>query len=150
MTPDEADARFESLLLDVLGEKSLTVSPDLRGRLRVLWREGVQDGLFLERERKEVPAEVFTKWEPRKAETLPDDHPSRAPGKYQELQDAKHRLVIQIEELGIEVEHELNPERTLGVGGVDLVKARHKFLTRVQQLSRAIERLQETLAGFRE
>lgn len=149
MTPAEAEARFDALLLDVLGEKTREVSPDLRERLRVLWREGVQDGLYLERERKEVPAEVFTKWESRKA-PAPEDHPSRAPGKYGELLDAKHRLVLQIEELGIQVEHELSPERSLGVGGADSVKARHKFLTRVQQVSRAIERISETIAGFRE
>jgi len=150
VTPEEADDRFGGLLLDVLGDKSREISPDLRERLRLLWREGVKTGLYLEREQQPVPESLFTKWESRRVAPREEIDPRREPGKYAELLDAKDRLVLRIEELAILIEHELSPERTLGVGGVDLAKARHKFLTRVQQVSRAVDRLHKTVWGFRE
>lgn len=138
---------FDEVLLDVFGEKSREFSEDLRARVRQIHREGIKVGLYLERERLPVPQDVFDVWE-RPAEPVPED-PRRAPGRYGEIEHAKTELVEAIEDLAIEVEHRIQPERTLGAGGVDLVKARHQLLTQIMQLTRAIGRLAKQVREFR-
>ena len=136
----------EEMLQDVFGERHAEFSDDLRARLRRVYHEGVKVGLYLERERMPVPPEVFEVWE--RAEVLPAD-PRRAPGRLAELDEAKKTLIDLIDTLGLEVEHCLRPERTLGLGGEELAKGRHQFLVLTQALLRTVDRALTTVRGAR-
>lgn len=135
---------FDEVLPDVFGPRCAEFSPDLLDRLRQMHREGVKTGLYLEREQLTVPPDVFEVWE--RPETAPAD-PRRAPGRLGELDEAKKDLLDLVETLTLEIDHCLRPERTLGVSGDELAKARHQFLTRTQALTRTLNR---TLTTVRE
>lgn len=139
---------FDEVLQDVFGPKARTFSEDLRARIRQIHREGIKVGLYLERERLPVPQDVFEVWERPPEAEAPED-PRRAPGRYAEVEHAKTELVEAIENLAVEVERRIQPERTLGAGGVDLAKARHQLLTQIVQLARAVERLAKRVREFR-
>ena len=137
---------LEEVLPDVFGERFEEFSEDLRVRLGHVYHEGVKTGLYLERERMPVPPEVFEVWE--HSESLPED-PRRAPGRLAELEEAKKTLLDLIDTLGLEAEHCLRPERTLGLGGDELAKARHQFLVLTQSLMRTVDRALTTVRGVR-
>lgn len=132
------------VLPDVFGPRFDEFSEDLQMRLRRVYHEGIKQGLYLERERLPVPPEVFETWE--RPETAPAD-PRRAPGRLAELDEAKKTLLELVETLGLEVEHCLQPDKTLGLGGDDLAKARHQFLTLTRAITRAIDRVLVTVRG---
>lgn len=129
---------FDEVLPDVFGERHTEFSPVLRERLEQVYREGLKQGLYLEREHLPVPEEVFKVWE--RPNTPSEGDPRRAPGRLGELDEAKKTLIELIETLAIEVDHCFRPERTLGLGGDDLAKGRHQFLTRTQTLMRTVDR----------
>ena len=135
------------VLPDVFGPRFDEFSEDLQTRLRQVYREGIKQGLYLERERLPVPPEVFETWG-RSEEVSPSD-PRRVPGRLAELDEAKKTLIELIETLGLEVEHCLRPERTLGLGGDDLAKGRHQFLVVTQALCRTINRALDTVRSKR-
>ena len=135
---------MNEVLPDVFGSRFEEFSEDLRMRLRQVYREGIKQGLYLERERLPVPAEIFEVWERPEIPLNPEDT-RRTPGRLGELESAKKILLDLIDTLGLEIEHGLRPERTLGLGGEDLAKGRHQFFVLTQSLCRAANRMLNTV-----
>lgn len=139
---------FEQALREIFEGREDQFSDDLRLTLRHLWASGVRLGLYLERERKDVPPGIFEK-PPRRRRKIEDDDPRRKPGKIEELQKARDALVEKAEELSVEIERQLDYEPTLGLGGVELMKARHRFLSQTHKLDAALERMLSDVRRFR-
>lgn len=136
---------MSEVLQDVFGGAFARLSPDLQERLRQVYREGVRRGLHMEREHLDVPPAIFEEWDhgPR------TEDPRRAPGRYAELEDLKLALVEGIENLVTDVELCLRPEKSLGVGGIELTKTRHQFFARADGLARKIGELRTEVRKWR-
>lgn len=130
---------FQDVLREVFGPRCDDFGPDLRSRLVQLHREGIKAGLYMERERLDVPPEVFEKWE-RPEEVEPED-PREAPGRVAELEAVQNRVVESLETLAAEVDRCEMATRTLGFHGDDLARARHQFHVRLEQLERQVGRM---------
>lgn len=137
---------FEQALQEVFEGRQGQFSDELREMLRLLWGSGVRLGLYLERERKPVPVGIFEK--PPRRRKVREDDPRRKPGKLDELIKAKDDVVEKTEDLAIELEHQLDYEPTLGLGGQELLKARHRFLGQVHKIDVELDRLLEAVRRF--
>lgn len=139
---------LNEVLPDVFGARFEEFSEDLQERLRQVYREGVKQGLYLERERLPVPPDVFETWEREEIPLNPEDT-RRTPGRLGELESAKKTLLELVDTLGLEIEHCLRPECTLGLGGDALAKKRHQFFTITQALCRTVNRSLDTVKAHR-
>jgi len=139
---------LEEALEQVFEERVREFSPELRDLLQQLWREGVKLGLYLERERQEVPAGIFATPPPPRG-PVPTDDPRRVPGRLEELKQAKDRLVEKTESLAFEIERYLDYTPTLGLGDVELTKARHRYNVHVTQIDSGLDRLVALMRDFK-
>jgi hypothetical protein len=140
---------FDETLGDVFGERTGSLSEDLREMLKELWREGVKYGLYLERERLPVPKDILARRPRRKQETeSQEEDPRTAPGKIAELEKVVEKLVDKAEVLSGKIEANLDFSPTLALRGVDLMKARHRFLTQAEKLDRDLNALIHFVEGF--
>lgn len=139
---------FDEALREVFEGREAQFSSELRTMLRFLWASGVRLGLYLERERKPVPPGIFQK-PPRRRKKVEDDDPRREPGKLDQLVKAKEAVIEKAEELSVELEHQLDYEPTLGLGGTELAKARHRFLSQVGKIDQALTKLLADVQHFR-
>jgi len=130
---------LQDVLQEVFGPRYAEFSPDLRARLEQVHREGIKTGLVMERERLEVPSEVFDKWE-RPEEPEPQD-PREAPGRLTELEAVKAQVVEDLETLAAEVDRSDLATRTVAFHGEDLARARHQFHVRLEALARKVSRM---------
>jgi hypothetical protein len=138
-------ADFDDVILDVFGSRSAEFSPSLREHLRQLHREGIKQGMYREREHLPAPEGLFDVWE-RPSEDLDiEADPRRAPGKIGELEQAKEQLIHRIDDLAVEVDNRVQPNRTLGLRGKDLAIERHKIWTQIDALRRQVERMIQKL-----
>lgn len=130
---------LQDVLQEVFGDRWAEFSPDLRARLEQVHREGIKAGLYMERERLDVPSEVFDKWE-RPEEPEPED-PREAPGRLAELEAVKAQVVEDLETLAAEVDRSDMVTRTVAFHGEDLARARHQFHVRLEALRRKVSRM---------
>lgn len=137
---------FDEVLPDVFGERHSEFGPDLRARLLQVYREGIKAGLYMERERLEVPADVFEVWE--RPESLPED-PREAPGRLGELEVERAKLTDKLEALIVEIDRDPSITRTLALRGDDLARGRHQVLTRFAALIRGVDRMLERVRSWR-
>lgn len=138
---------FDESIREIFGERCAEFNDDLRELLRETWREGVRMGLYLERERKPVPKDILTRRPPRKTELVEDD-PRTRPGKVAELEKIVENLVDKAETLSVKVESNLDFTPTLGLRGIELTKARHRFVTQAEKLDRELSSLIQFVEGF--
>lgn len=139
---------LEEALEKVFEERVREFSPELQDLLRQLWREGVKLGLYLEREREEMPGGIFDAPPPPRSPVATDD-PRRVPGRLGELKQAKDRLIEKSENLSLEIERCLDYTPTLGLGDVELTKARHRYNVHVAQVDTGLERLVTLVRNFK-
>lgn len=142
---------FDENLHEIFGARSAELSNDLRGMLRQLWKEGVKLGLYMEREQKNVPPDIFAQWKPRtKEETqaIVEKDPRVAPGKTAEFEKSIEKLVEKTETLAAKIESNVDPSPTLGLHGDELLKARHKLWAQIKKLDREITKLTEFVDSF--
>jgi hypothetical protein len=136
----------------VFDDRVKDFSPELRGLLRQLWCEGVQRGLYLEREDLPVPPEVIEHMH-RNVRPVPDadlslEEKVQAPGRFTELERVKEALILLTEDLACTMESNINYAPTLALKGRELVKARHRYLSQVGQLHLRISELLERVRHF--
>lgn len=139
---------FDQALREVFEGREAQFSSELRTMLRLLWASGVRLGLYLERERKEVPPGIFEK-PPRRRKKVQEDDVRRQPGKLAELAKAKEKVIEKAEDLSVELEHQLDYEPTLGLGGQELLKARHRFLGQVHKIDQVLTKLLADVRQFK-
>jgi len=137
---------FEDAVTAVFEERTRDFSDGLRELLEELWREGVKLGIYLERERQPVPEGLFEK--PPRRRRMAND-PRREPGKLVQLREAKEKIVDQADELALEVEHHIDYEPTLALGGEELAKARHRYLQQTGHIERQLSELLAYVRQFR-
>lgn len=139
---------FEEILLDVFDERASNFSDELREMLKQLWREGVKQGLYLERERLPVPKDILKRRPPRNPEKI-DEDPRTAPGKVAELETVVENIVQQAESLVCKIESNLDVGPTLALRGEELLKARHRFHTQADKLARDLAALTQFVDRFK-
>lgn len=139
---------FQDVLAEVFGPRSTEFGPDLMSRLQQLHREGIKNGLYMEREKLDVPSEVFDKWErPEDQEEVED--PRAAPGRIRELEIVQGRVVEKLESLAGEVDQHDGAARTAGFHGDDLARAREQFLVRLESIERQTDRMRAEVRKWR-
>lgn len=130
---------FQDVLTEIFGPRSKEFGPDLRSRLIQLHREGVKAGLYMERERLDVPPEIFEKWERPEDQKVED--PREAPGRVRELEAMQTRVIDKLESLCVEIERHDGASRTLGFHGDDLARAREQEMVRLESIERQTVRM---------
>jgi hypothetical protein len=139
---------FDETLKDIFDERAAAFSGDLREMLKELWREGVKHGLYLERERLPVPKDILTRRPRRKPVEEAENDPRTAPGKVAELEAMVEMLIDKADTLSIKIEANLDCSPTLALRGVELMKARHRFLAQADKLDRELSEMIRFVEAF--